>query len=110
METLPDKLVTSSFSAILPYPDRYPRNRFSIVLYPVLLGGAKTALHRLTQVFADSKSLATSPDVLSNYYIVYLLGLLPAPLLNVLAPLAHATFTFSKFLLLLLLFTKRRIQ
>jgi len=80
--------------AILPYPNRKPRNRFSVVLYP-LATGKEDPLGRLEAVFKASKTLASSPDVLSNYFVIYLLGLLPYVLLKVIAPLAHATITFS---------------
>ena len=93
-EPVPQVIHAAPPVAILPFPDRMLRNRFSIVIFPIQIG-IENLLERLRAVYRTTQELAQSSDVLANFYTMNLLGMFPLPVIKFLGNFAHATMTLS---------------
>lgn len=64
--------------ALLPYPDRHPRNGFSGVVLPVCVGEHKGALERLRVNHREFKDLDVGVmDILGNFLLIGMVGVMP---------------------------------
>ncbi|ODN03585.1 O-acyltransferase WSD [Orchesella cincta] len=79
---------------ILPFPDIKPRNRFTMALLPLCIG-LETGLERLKSAQRSLKDLLSSPDVLLNYHLMQVIGVLPVQIINFFIDLCHATLLLS---------------
>lgn len=83
--------------ALLPYPDRKPRNRFTGVLVPTEMGNW-TSGERLQRNYSNLKALGSSSATflgIGNYYYLAVLGILPLCLHRPLSQMIHLTMSLS---------------
>ena len=91
---VPDTVHGFPTIGILPFKDIRPRNQFTMALLPLRIGLA-TEMERLKSAHSSLKKLLTSPDVLTNYHLMSIIGSLPVPAINFFVDMCHATMLLS---------------
>ncbi|ODN01578.1 hypothetical protein Ocin01_05080 [Orchesella cincta] len=82
--------------AMLPYPDRHPRNGFSGVTLPVAVGKYASAYDRLQSNHKAFKDLNIGiMDVLGNFILINMVGLMPTVLQRIFGGGVHFKLSLS---------------
>lgn len=82
--------------AMLPYPDRHPRNGFSGVVLPVCVGKHSNPINRLRANDKEFKGLGIGVmDILGNFLLICMVGLMPNCLQKYFGSAVHAKMSLS---------------